>query len=157
MKFTLFNIGKTDIPYLLEGINEYESRIRHFIDFTVVDVPGIKVTAKMSADSVKKKEGTKLIKELSKQDYIVLLDERGSEMSSRKFADWLDKLKTQSFRKVAFVSGGAFGFSDEIYSLAQQKLALSKMTYTHQMVRLVFTEQLYRACTILKGMKYHND
>lgn len=157
MKFTLINTGKTDISYLSEGIRDYTKRISHFIEFGIIDLPGIKTTTKMSADLVKKKEGEGLKKLLSKQDYIVLLDERGTEMSSRKFAEWLEKIRSQSFRQVAFVSGGAFGFSEEIYSLAQQKIALSKMTYTHQMVRLVFTEQLYRACTILNGMKYHNE
>ena len=157
MKFKLINIGKTDIPYLQEGINEYESRIRHFIDFTVTDVPGIRATAKMSPELIKKNEGIELKKALIKQDFIVLLDERGIVMSSRKFAEWLNKIQSQSFKQVAFVSGGAYGFSEEIYSLAQQKIALSIMTFSHQMVRLIFTEQLYRACTILKGMKYHND
>ncbi len=157
MKFALYNIGKTDTDYLLKGIEDYCNRIKHFIDFSVIDIPDIKSGNKMPPELVKKKEGEGLIKALSKQDVIILLDENGTEMNSRKFAEWLNKLQTQSYKQVAFVSGGAYGFSKEIYILAQQKISLSKLTYTHQMVRLVFVEQLYRACTLIKGMKYHND
>lgn len=157
MKFTLFNIGKTDKSYLHKGIEDYCGRIKHFIDFNIIDVPGIKSGNKMPPEVIKKKEGELLLKALSKQEIVILLDENGTEMNSRKFAEWLNKLQTHSYKQVAFVSGGAFGFSEEIYNLAQQKISLSKLTLTHQMVRLVFVEQLYRACTILKGIQYHND
>ena len=157
MKFTLYNIGKTDKSYLHRGIEDYCARIKHFIDFSVIDIPGIKSGIKMPPEIIKKKEGEVLLKALSKQEIVILLDETGTEMNSRKFAEWLNKLQLQSYKQVAFVSGGAFGFSQEIYNLAQQKISLSKLTLTHQMVRLVFVEQLYRACTILKGMQYHND
>jgi len=157
MKFTLYNIGKTDRSYLNQGIEDYCGRIKHFIDFSVIDIPGIKSGNKMPHEIIKKKEGEVLLNALSKQEIVILLDENGMEMNSRKFAEWLNKLQTQSYKQVAFVSGGAFGFSQEIYNLAQQKISLSKLTLTHQMVRLVFVEQLYRACTILKGMQYHND
>ncbi len=157
MKFTLYNTGKTDVPYLLEGIEEYCNRIRHFVDFTILDIPGIKSGRKMSPEIVKKKEGEILKRVLSKYDIIILLDENGTEMNSRKFAEWLNALQTKSYKQVAFVSGGAYGFSEDIHKLAKYKISLSKMTYTHQMVRLIFVEQLYRAYTLIKGMKYHND
>ncbi len=157
MKFTFYNIGKTDRSYLQEGIEDYCHRIEHFIDFSIIDIPGIKSSQNLPDGMIRKKEGEALKKVLQKHDVIVLLDENGNEMNSRQFAGWLNKLQTQSYKHVAFVSGGAYGFSDVILKLAHYKISLSKMTFTHQMVRLIFTEQLYRACTILKGMNYHND
>lgn len=157
MNFALINIGKTDVSYLLDGIKEYCTRIKHFIDFVIIDIPNIKSGSKMPVEIVKKKEGEALKRVLLKYDIIILLDENGMEMSSRKFAEWVNKLQMHSYTKIAFVSGGAYGFSDDIHKLAKHKISLSRMTYTHQMVRLIFVEQLYRACTILKGMNYHND
>jgi 23S rRNA (pseudouridine1915-N3)-methyltransferase len=157
MKFLLYNIGKPDADFLVAGINTYRERIKHFLDFTITDLPEIKNGKNLSAESYKQKEGEIIKKAISKCDIVVLLDENGTEYDSRNFAEWLDKIKNRGVKQVAFVTGGPFGFSDEIYKLASYKISLSKMTFTHQLVRLVFIEQLYRACTILKGIPYHND
>ncbi|MBA7529669.1 Ribosomal RNA large subunit methyltransferase H [subsurface metagenome] len=145
------------MSYLKQGIEDYCKRVTHFIDFSIVDLPNAKTGHNIPPEIVKKKEGEIITKALSKSDFIVLLDENGSEFTSRKFAGWLNNLMNQGYKQLAFVSGGAYGFSEDIHKLAGYKLSLSKMTWPHQMVRLLFVEQLYRACTILKGMNYHND
>jgi 23S rRNA (pseudouridine1915-N3)-methyltransferase len=157
MKFTLYNIGKTDIRYINEGISDYSKRIGHFIDFTVTDLPEIKNKKNFSPDTIKQKEGELLIKFLAKTDVIILLDENGTEFKSRGFSEWLNKLINQGNKQVSFVTGGAYGFSEDLYKIAHFKISLSKLTFTHQVVRLVFVEQLYRACTIMKGIPYHNE
>ncbi|MGD2036107.1 MAG: 23S rRNA (pseudouridine(1915)-N(3))-methyltransferase RlmH [Bacteroidales bacterium] len=157
MKFTLFNTGRTDASYLREGIEDYSRRIRHFIDFTIVDVPGVRSAGKSPPETIRRKEGENIKKVLRGKDFVILLDEKGIEMGSRKFAEWLNKIQSLSYKQIAFVTGGAYGFSEDIHKLADLKISLSKMTFTHQMVRMIFTEQLYRACMILKGMNYHND
>lgn len=157
MKISLYNIGKTDSAYLQQGIDDYLKRLKHFVDISVYNIPGIKQGSSMSPEIIKRKEGEKLVKKMMKSDLIILLDESGKEYSSRGLAEWLKKIMNSGPRQISFVSGGAFGFSDEIIRLSDYKLSLSKMTFTHQMVRLIFLEQLYRAYTILKGMSYHND
>lgn len=157
MKITVYNIGKTDSTYLKQGVNEYIKRLRHFVEIAVHDLPDIKQTGRMNADFIKRKEGEKLEKRLTKSDLIILLDESGKEYTSRGLAEWLNKVMSSGSREISFVSGGAYGFSDDIIRLSDFKLSLSKMTFTHQMVRLIFLEQLYRAFTIIKGMNYHND
>jgi 23S rRNA (pseudouridine1915-N3)-methyltransferase len=157
MKINIYNIGKTDSAYLQQGINEYAKRLQHFVDLSVHDIPGIKQSSSMHPDIVKQQEGKKLEKMMKKSDVIIVLDKSGKEYSSRGFAEWLNKIMNSGPKQISFVSGGAFGFSDEIIRLSDFKLSLSKMTFTHQMVRLIFIEQLYRAYTILKGMNYHND
>jgi 23S rRNA (pseudouridine1915-N3)-methyltransferase len=157
MKFTLYNIGKTDNKYIKEVIGDYSERIGHFIDFSIVDLPDIKQKKNLSPDNIKQKEGELLSRFLSKSDIIVLLDENGTEYSSRGFSEWLNKLINQGNKQVSFVTGGSYGFSEDIFKKADFKISLSKLTFTHQLVRLVFVEQLYRACTIIKGIPYHND
>jgi 23S rRNA (pseudouridine1915-N3)-methyltransferase len=157
MKFTLFNIGKTDTKYIAKGIAEYYQRIKHYIDFSIVDIPSIRQNRNLTEDIYKLKEGELLKKALSKSDVIILLDENGAEFDSRNFAKWLNKIMIRGTRNVAFVTGGAYGFSDEVYKISHYKISLSRMTFAHQLARLIFVEQLYRACTILKGIPYHND
>jgi 23S rRNA (pseudouridine1915-N3)-methyltransferase len=157
MKFTLYNVGKTDNNYIKEGIGDYLKRIGHFIDFSVVDLPEVKQKKNLTPENIKLKEGEMLLKYLSKTDIVVLLDENGTEYTSRGFSDWLNKLINQGSKQVSFVTGGAYGFSDDVYKKAHFKISISKLTFTHQLVRLVFIEQLYRACTIIKGIPYHND
>jgi 23S rRNA (pseudouridine1915-N3)-methyltransferase len=157
MKISLYNIGKTDSVYLQQGIKDYVSRIQHFIDLSVYDLPSIRQSRAMSPEIVKRNEGQKLEKALVKSDMIILLDESGKEYSSRGFAEWLNKTMRSGPKQISFITGGAYGFDDEIIGRSDFRLSLSKMTFTHQMVRLVFLEQLYRAFTILKGMNYHND
>ena len=157
MKFTLFNIGKTDISYIRQGIDDYQKRIGHFIDFTIIDLPEIKQTKNFSPELIRQKEGELLIKNLNKIDICILLDEKGAEYNSRGFSDFLKKILNQGGKHIGFVIGGAYGFSEQVYKLAHFEISLSKFTFTHQMVRLIFVEQLYRAFTILKGIPYHND
>lgn len=157
MKITLVNIGKTDKSYVREGLADFQKRIGYFVDFSIVDLPEIKQVKSLSIDQIKQKEGVQLLKFLTKSDLCILLDEKGTEFSSRGLSTWLEKNMNQGSKHIVFVTGGAYGFSDDIYKVAQQKISLSQMTFTHQMVRLIFTEQLYRAFTILKGIPYHND
>jgi len=157
MKFTQYNIGKTDSKYIKDGIDDYLKRIGHFIDFTIVDIPDIKQKKNLNPDTIKHKEGESLMRFLTKTDIIVLLDENGTEYTSRGFSEWLNKLINMGNKQVSFVTGGAYGFSEELYKRADFKISLSKLTFTHLLIRLVFVEQLYRACTIIKGIPYHND
>jgi len=157
MKLTLLNTGKTDVSYLQTGISDYAKRISHLIDFSVKDVPVKKISRNESPQQLCIREGEIIKKHIAGFDRIVLLDERGREFGSRDFAGWIQQQMNQGIRQMAFITGGAWGFSDELYKLADFKLSLSKMTLTHQMVRLLFTEQLYRAMTLINGIPYHND
>jgi 23S rRNA (pseudouridine1915-N3)-methyltransferase len=157
MKLVLYTIGKTDVPYIREGIDDYLKRIRHFIDFSIVDLPLIRHNKNYTPELLCHKEGEMIIQSVSKSNIIILLDEKGKEYTSRSFSEWLDKLMTSGVRQVSFVVGGAYGFSDDVYKLAHQKISLSQMTLPHQLIRLFFAEQLYRAFTLIKGIPYHND
>jgi 23S rRNA (pseudouridine1915-N3)-methyltransferase len=157
MKLVQYNIGKTDVPYVKEGIDDYQRRIRHFIDFSIVDLPLIKHNKSFSPELLCQKEGEMICQSASKSNIIILLDEKGKEFTSRSFSEWIEKLTTSGAKQVAFVTGGAYGFSNDVYNLADHKISLSKMTMPHQLVRLFFVEQLYRAFTIIKGIPYHND
>jgi 23S rRNA (pseudouridine1915-N3)-methyltransferase len=157
MKIVLYNIGKTEAPYLRTGVEEYIRRISHFIDFSVVDLPSVKHGKNLTSDVLCKKEGEMLLHALTNSGFIILLDEKGKEYSSRSFSEYLNRIMNQGVRQISFVTGGAYGFSKEVYAVAQHKFSLSQMTFTHQIVRLVFLEQLYRAFTLIKGIPYHND
>jgi 23S rRNA (pseudouridine1915-N3)-methyltransferase len=157
MKFTLFNMGKTEARYLQMGIDEYSQRIRHFIDFSIIDLPGIKSGKNISPELIRRKEGETILRATSKINSLILLDEKGEEYTSRAFAEYLNTQMNQGAKQVAFVSGGAYGFSDEVRKHASHQLSLSRMTFTHQLARLIFMEQLYRALTLIKGIPYHND
>jgi 23S rRNA (pseudouridine1915-N3)-methyltransferase len=157
MKFLLFNIGKSNSEYLNTGINDYLRRLKHFIDFSITDLPGVRQGKNFTAEVYKQKEAEIIKKAVSKCDIIVILDENGTEYDSLGFAELINKMMNQGSKQVAFVTGGAFGFSEEIYKIAHYKISLSRMTFTHQLVRLVFIEQLYRAFTIIKGLPYHNE
>jgi 23S rRNA (pseudouridine1915-N3)-methyltransferase len=157
MKFVLYNIGKTETGFVSEGTTEYIKRLSHFTDFSMIDLPEIKQGRNLTALQFKEKEAEILKKMLAKCDYIIILDEQGEHYTSRGFAMQINKIMNHGYKQVGFVTGGAYGFSDEIYAMAHSKISLSKMTFTHQMVRLFFVEQFYRAFTILKGLPYHND
>jgi 23S rRNA (pseudouridine1915-N3)-methyltransferase len=157
MKLVLYNIGKTDVPYLKEGLEDYYSRIGHFIDFSIIDLPPVKYGKNLTPEMLCDKEGEIICKAVAKSNIIILLDEKGEEYSSRSFSVWLGTMMNKGTKQVAFVIGGAYGFSPAVYKLAHQKLSLSKMTYPHQLVRVIFAEQLYRALTLIKGIPYHND
>ena len=156
MKTVLVLVGRTVDKHFEAGINDYVSRISHYIPFDVVTIPELKLTKSFTEEQQKTKEGAGILQKIQQYDYVVLLDERGKEMSSVMFAKWLVR-KQLSARRLVFVTGGPYGFSKEVYERADELVCLSQMTFSHQLVRLVFTEQLYRACTIIKGEPYHHE
>lgn len=156
MKTTLILVGNTTDKLYATGINDYKERISHYMPFDIKVIPELKNTRAMTEAVQKDREGELILKEIQPQDTVVLLDERGEERRSTDFATWLRK-KQQGGKRLVFVIGGPYGFSEAVYSRAQELISLSRMTFSHQMVRLIFTEQLYRACTILKGEKYHHE
>ncbi len=157
MKISLLVIGKTDAGYFAEGIKEYENRLKHYIPFEMQIIPDIKNVKNLSEEQQKEKEGELILKNLQTGDYLVLLDERGKEFSSLQFATYIEKKTHTVNKRLVFVIGGPYGFSQAVYDKASEKISLSKMTYSHQMIRLVFTEQLYRAMTILNNEPYHHE
>jgi len=156
MKTSFLVIGKTTEDYLKEGIGIYENRLKNYLTFEIKTIPEIKKAAGLSLEQQKTFEGKLLLDNILPGDYVILLDEGGKELSSTDFANFLQKKMLQSIKCMIFVVGGAYGFSKEMYSRANEKISLSKMTYSHQMVRLIFVEQLYRAMTILKNEPYHH-
>ena len=155
MKLTLMVIGKTDPDYLQEGIEEYSKRLGHYINFEFRVIPFNR--NKRISDDLSAKEITKIISALGSGRELCLLDEKGKQFSSREFAIFLEKKMASSLKELIFIAGGPYGFPEEIYKSAGSIISLSKMTFSHQMVRLLFLEQLYRAFTILKGEPYHHD
>jgi 23S rRNA (pseudouridine1915-N3)-methyltransferase len=150
MNVKLITIGKTVASYLIEGETEYQNRLKHYMRFESIDINELKGTHKMSQDEVKKKEAELILNKLKASDVVILLDENGHDMTSMKFSKWFDKKGISGIRDLVFVIGGAYGFDNSIYQVANDKIRLSSMTYSHQMVRLLFLEQLYRAGTIIK-------
>ena len=155
MKIKLIVVGKTDESYLNEGINKYITRLKHYVDFEMLIIPDVKMGKKNEAAIQKEKEGQLILSKVKKSAILILLDEKGKGYTSEEFAQVLQK-KMNSGMDIFFVIGGPFGFSDEIYQRANTKIALSQMTFSHQMVRVFFIEQLYRSFSILKGEKYHH-
>ncbi|MBR4739235.1 MAG: 23S rRNA (pseudouridine(1915)-N(3))-methyltransferase RlmH [Bacteroidales bacterium] len=156
MNIKLIVVSKTDVPYLQAGIDEYVARLKHYCDFELVVIPALKNLGKASPDEVKEREGQLIQKQLERVDQVVLLDEHGREYTSVGFSEFLQKQMNAGTRTLAFVIGGAYGFSPAVFAAAHGKVSLSQMTFNHQMVRLFFLEQLYRAFTILRHEKYHN-
>lgn len=156
MKIKLIVIGKTDEKYLKEGIEKYIIRLKHYTKFQVVELKDVNVGKKANIVLQKEIEGKAILEKVEKNEKLILLDENGSQYSSVKFSNYLQKRMNAS-EDITFVIGGPFGFSDEIYARANDKLSLSKMTFSHQMVRLFFIEQIYRGFTILNSEKYHHQ
>lgn len=157
MKVKLLVIGKTDEDYLIEGIEKYLKRLNHYIDFELTVIPDVKQGGKLNPEKLKEEEGKLILSKLESNDILVLLDENGKLLSSVEFADFFQKKMNVATSKLVFVVGGPFGFSPEVYKRAKEKISLSKMTFSHQMIRLLFVEQIYRAFTIIKGEKYHHQ
>lgn len=153
----LLVIGKTDESYLETGIVKYISRLEHYVPFEMKVIPDIKNRKSLSEAQQKKLEGDLLLGQFLPGDSVVLLDENGKTFSSRGFSKWIENQMNTGNKRLVFVIGGPYGFSQEVYGKANSKISLSEMTFSHQMVRLVFVEQLYRAFTILKGESYHHD
>ena len=156
MKTELLLVGRTTDKHFLAGINDYAARISHYMPFNIIVIPELRNTKNLTEEQQKMAEGDLILKQLQPTDTVVLLDEHGRELRSVELARWLE-LKQQTARRLVFVIGGPYGFSSAVYKRADEKLSLSKLTFSHQMVRLVFTEQLYRACTIIKGEPYHHE
>ena len=156
MKVKLLVIGKTSAAYLEEGIAVYVKRLVHYTDFSFEAVADVKVNSGMEPDKLKDLEAVSFLKKIKAGDYVVLLDERGKQLSSEAFAKQIGKWQVSGEKNVVFIVGGAYGFGSELKSRAAMSLSLSEMTFSHQMVRLIFVEQLYRAFTILKGEPYHH-
>lgn len=156
MKTILLLIGKTQNKHFVAGINDYAERISHYMPFSITTIPELKNTKNLSEQQQKEQEGELIMKQLQPSDTVVLLDEHGKEYRSIEFASWLEK-KQLNARRLVFIIGGPYGFSQDVYTRANEMVSLSQMTFSHQMVRLVFTEQIYRACTILKGEPYHHE
>ena len=155
MKIALIVIGKTDAGYFVEAINEYKNRLVHYIPFEVI--PDIKNVKNLSESQQKEREGDLILKALQPGDYLVLLDEKGKEFTSVQFSTYIERKTHTVPKRLVFVVGGPYGFSDAVYKAAAEKISLSKMTFSHQMIRLVFIEQLYRAMTILNNEPYHHE
>ncbi len=157
MNIKLIVVGKSEEKYLREAVEIYLKRLTHYINFEIVVLPDVKNAKNMSVSELKDKEAELILKHSAKTDKVVLLDEKGKEFSSVEFSKYIEKQMNASLKTLAFVVGGAFGFSEKVYSQANEKLSISKMTFSHQMIRLLFVEQLYRAFTIIKGEPYHNE
>lgn len=157
MKISLLTIGKTEEKYLKEGIEKYLKRLKHYITFQIIELPELKNTKNLSEDQQRDKEAELIFKNIATSDHLILLDERGQEFSSIQFSGFLNKKMLGSVQHLVFVIGGPYGFNERVYQRANDKVSLSKMTFSHQMIRLFFVEQLYRAFTILKGEPYHHE
>ena len=157
MKILLLTIGKTDEDYLANGIKKYVGRLGHYASFEMKELPDPRNRKTLSEEQQKKAESFLLLQQLQPADQVVLLDENGKPYTSVAFAESLEKQMTSSVKRLVFVIGGPYGFAQEVYDRANAKLSLSPMTFSHQMVRLIFVEQLYRAFTILKGEPYHHQ
>lgn len=156
MTIKLIAIGKTDSKALQQLISEYEARLKHYVRFELDIIPDIKNTKNLSEKQQKEKEGELILKKLTATDILILLDENGKHFSSVEFSNYLQKKMNSGIKQLVFVIGGPYGFSDALYQKAQGKISLSKMTFSHQMVRLFVVEQVYRAFTILKNEPYHH-
>ena len=157
MKITLLTVGKTDKDWVKQGIDIYVSRLKHYIPFSINEIPELKNVSALSKDQIKAREGELILKNVKPTDDVILMDEHGKEYTSVDFASFLQKKISYEGKDIVFVIGGAYGFSDEVYRRANGKISLSKMTFSHQMVRAIFTEQLYRAFTIMRGEPYHHE
>lgn len=157
MKITLLAIGKTNAKYLQEGIEQYTKRLSHYIPFELKILPDVKTTKALTTDKQKEMEGEMFMSAIQQGDWVTLLDEHGKEFTSRDFASYIDKKMITISKNLIFIIGGPYGFSKAMYERANEKLSLSKMTFSHEMIRLFFVEQIYRAMTILKGEPYHHD
>jgi 23S rRNA (pseudouridine1915-N3)-methyltransferase len=157
MKIQVWVVGKTTQPFVEQGLVEFFGRIEHYIPFEMQVIPGIKNAKSLSFEQVKEKEGENILKLIQPGDCIVLLDEHGKDFSSRQLAEYLERKMHTVSKSLIFIVGGAYGFSQKVQATAQEKISLSKMTFSHQLIRLIFAEQLYRALTLLHNEPYHHE
>ena len=157
MKITFLTFGKSNFPFVKEGMELYEKRISHFVQYERVEINALNNTNSLSKKEIKEKEGEAILKKIHPSDEVILLDEKGQRFTSLKWAEFIGKRLDSGSKNLVFVTGGAYGFSPQVYERADSKLSLSDMTFSHQIIRLFFCEQLYRALTIIKGIPYHNE
>ena len=157
MKITLLTVGKTDKDWVRQGMDIYVSRLKHYIPFSVVEITELRNVSAMTKDQIKTKEGELILKQVKPADDLILLDERGKEYTSVELAKVIQDKISYTGKDMVYVIGGAYGFSDAVYQRANSKISLSRMTFSHQMVRAIFVEQIYRAFTIMKGEPYHHE
>jgi 23S rRNA (pseudouridine1915-N3)-methyltransferase len=157
MQLRIISVGKTDSKAIQQLTEDYQNRLKHYIKCEWVVIPDIKNSKNLTFAQQKQKEGQEILSKIQAADVVVLLDEKGKQFSSMQFADWLQKKMNQGIKQLVLVIGGPYGFSEEVYERADQKISLSAMTFSHQMVRLFLTEQLYRAMTILRNENYHHE
>ena len=157
MKITLLTVGKTDVKWVKEGLDLYVSRLSHYVQFSLVEIPELKNVSSFSQAQIKEKEGDLILAAIRPSDEVILLDEHGKEFRSVEFARFLEERMARSGRDMVFVIGGAYGFPQKVYERSDRKMSLSAMTFSHQMVRTIFAEQLYRAFTIMRGEPYHHE
>ena len=157
MDVKLVTVGKTDVKWVKEGLDLYVSRLRHYVPFSLVEIPQLKNVSALTQEQIKEREGELILKQLNPGDSVILLDEHGKEYRSVEWAEWIRQRLARGGKALVFVIGGAYGFSQAVYDRAEGKVSLSRMTFSHQMVRTIFAEQLYRAFTIIKGEPYHHE
>jgi 23S rRNA (pseudouridine1915-N3)-methyltransferase len=157
MKITFLTVGKTEDAYLKEGIEKYVKRLKHYTKLTIIEIDELKNTKALTPEQQKAKEAELILKKISPLDHVILLDEKGIELPSTQFAAYINKREISSSAALVFIIGGPYGFDQSVYERANDKISLSLMTFSHQMVRLFFVEQLYRAYTIIKGEPYHHQ
>ncbi|PCI12049.1 MAG: 23S rRNA (pseudouridine(1915)-N(3))-methyltransferase RlmH [Flavobacteriaceae bacterium] len=157
MKIKVLAIGKTDDKNLIQLIDTYQNRLKHYIKFELTLIPDIKNVKNLSEKQQKEKEGELILKQLQPTDQLILLDEKGKDFRSKEFANYLQKKMNSGIKQLVFVIGGPYGFSEAVYQKAQGKISFSKMTFSHQMIRLFVVEQIYRGFTILKNEPYHHE
>ena len=157
MKITLLTVGKTDRDWVRQGLDIYVSRLKHYIPFALTEIPELKNVSSLSTEQIKIREGELILKAVRPGDDLILLDERGRQFTSVELAKVLQDKISYIGKDITFVIGGAYGFSQAVYDRADSRISLSKMTFSHQMVRAIFAEQLYRAFTIMRGEPYHHE
>lgn len=157
MKITLLTVGKTDLKWVRDGLDIYISRLGHYISFTIKEIPELRNVSSLSREQIRSKEGELILKNVRPDDHVILLDEHGHEYRSVEWAKALEEKILQTTKDIVFVIGGAYGFSEQVRRRSNSMMSLSKMTFSHQMVRVIFAEQLYRAFTIMKGEPYHHE
>ena len=157
MKVSLILVGKTVNKHFVDLIDEYASRVKHYIGFDIITIPELRNTKNLSSDQQKQQEGELILRQLQQGDRVVLLDEHGKEMRSVVFSSYMENKMNTVSKRLVFIIGGPYGFSPDVYRRADEQLSLSKMTFSHQMIRLIFVEQLYRAMTIMRGEPYQHE
>ena len=156
MRTTLILVGKTVNKHFVELIDDYAARVKHYVGFDIITIPELKNTKNLSIDQQKQQEGELILRQLQAGDHVVLLDEHGKEFRSIEFSKYMEQKMQTVSKRLLFIIGGPYGFSPDVYAKANEKLSLSRMTFSHQMIRLIFVEQLYRAMTIMRGEPYHH-